>query len=37
MELLEKHPDWYLREFAGALGVCWQAVQKRFAKLRPYA
>jgi hypothetical protein len=28
-----KHPDRYLREFAEALGVCHQAVQKKFVKL----
>jgi transposase len=33
LELLQNHPDWYLREFAEALGVCHQAVQKKFAKL----
>jgi transposase len=32
-ELLEKHPDWYLREFAAELGVCHQAVQKKLVKL----
>jgi transposase len=33
MELAEKHPDWYLREFAEKLGVCFQAVHKMFKKL----
>jgi transposase len=32
-ELLEKHPDWYFREFAEALGVCHQAVQKKLVRL----
>jgi transposase len=35
-DLPAKHPDWYLREFTDALGVCYQAVQKKFVKLRPY-
>jgi transposase len=28
-ELAEKHPDWYLREFAAEFGVCLQAIDKR--------
>jgi len=33
MELLEAHPDWYLREFAREFGVCHQAIQQKFAAL----
>jgi transposase len=29
-EMAEKHPDWYLREFAAEFGVCLQAIDKRF-------
>jgi transposase len=32
-ELAEKHPDWYLREFAAEFGVCLQAIDKRFKVL----
>jgi transposase len=32
-ELAEKHPDWYLREFAAEFGVCLQAINKRFKAL----
>ncbi|MDR0376392.1 MAG: transposase [Spirochaetaceae bacterium] len=32
-ELVEKHPDWYLREFAEESGVCLQAIHKMFKKL----
>jgi transposase len=32
-ELAEKHPDWYLREFAAELGVCFQAIDKKFKAL----
>lgn len=32
-ELAEKHPDRYLREFAAAFGVCFQAIDKRFKVL----
>jgi transposase len=28
-EMAEKHPDWYLREFAAEFGVCLQAIDKR--------
>jgi predicted transcriptional regulator len=28
--MAEKHPDWYLREFAAEFGVCLQAIDKRF-------
>jgi predicted transcriptional regulator len=31
--LVKEHPDWYLREFSKALGVCPQAVQKRLVKM----
>jgi transposase len=33
LDLLAAHPDWYLYEFARELGVCEQAIQKRFKKL----
>ena len=29
-KMAEKHPDWYLREFAAEFGVCLQAIDKRF-------
>jgi transposase len=32
-ELAEKHPDWYLREFAAEFGVCLQAIDKRLKAL----
>jgi predicted transcriptional regulator len=32
-ELVGNHPEWYLWEFAAELGVCRQAVQKKFVKL----
>ena len=32
-DLAEKHPDWYLREFAAELGVCLQAIAQRFKAL----
>ena len=32
-EMVENHPDWYLREFAAELGVCLQAIDKRFKAL----
>ena len=32
-DLAEKHPDWYLREFAAELGVCLQAIAQRFEAL----
>ncbi|MDR0378253.1 MAG: transposase [Spirochaetaceae bacterium] len=32
-KLAEEHPDWYLRQFAEELGVCFQAVHKMFKKL----
>jgi transposase len=31
--LVDEHPDWYLREFAEKLNVCFQAVQQMFKKL----
>jgi transposase len=31
--LVDEHPDRYLREFAGKLNVCFQAVQQMFKKL----
>jgi transposase len=33
-ELVKEHPDWYLDQYAKVFGVCHQAVQKRFAKMR---
>jgi predicted transcriptional regulator len=33
LDLAAAHPDWYLYEFARELGVCAQAIQKRFKKL----
>ncbi|MHB9291256.1 hypothetical protein Holit_00329 [Hollandina sp. SP2] len=32
LRLVEEHPDWYLREFAESLDVCFQAVQQMFRK-----
>jgi hypothetical protein len=31
--MAEKHPGWYLREFAAEFGVCLQAIDKRFKAL----
>jgi transposase len=31
--LVDEHPDWYLKEFAEKLNVCFQAVQQMFKKL----
>jgi transposase len=33
-ELVDEHPDWFLREFAEVFGVSTQAVQKRFVSLK---
>jgi transposase len=33
LQLLDEHPDWYLKQFAAEFRVCHQAVQKRFAAL----
>jgi transposase len=33
MRLVDEHPDWYLKEFAEKLNVCFQAVQQMFKKL----
>ncbi|MDR0410075.1 MAG: IS630 transposase-related protein [Spirochaetaceae bacterium] len=33
LRLLEEHSDWYLREFAEKLGVCFQSAHKMFKKL----
>jgi len=33
MELMDAHPDWYLREYAEEFGVCFQAVQQKFVAL----
>jgi transposase len=33
VRLAEEHPDWYLREFAEKLNVCFQAVDKMLRKL----
>jgi hypothetical protein len=32
VQLLDEHPDWYLREFAAVFGVWEQSVQKMFVK-----
>lgn len=33
-ELVEKHPDWYLSEYAAEFGVWPQSIQKRLAQMK---